>query len=53
MARGNRRETRDALSSRGKGVAQFAGHGYGVTVGAAQPGLQGVERGFEAVEPEP
>ena len=49
----DRRQAADALLSRGKGVAQFAGHGDRVTVGPAQLSVEGVESGFEAVEPEP
>ena len=53
MTRGNRGETGDALASRGKGVAQFAGHGDRVAIGAAQLSMEGVEGGVEAVEAEP
>ena len=49
----NRGESGDALAPRGKGVAQFAGHGDRVTVGAAQLSMEGVEGGVEAVEAEP
>ena len=53
MTGGDRSETRDALSARGKGVAQFAGHGDRVMAGVAELGMEGVERGLEAVEPQP
>ena len=49
----DRSQTRDALSARGKGVAQFAGHGDHVTVGAAELSAKRVERGFQAVESQP
>ena len=42
-----------ALPARGKGVAQFAGHGDCVTIGGTELGAKRVERGLEAVEPEP
>ena len=49
----DRGQTRDALSARGKGVAEFAGHGDRVTVGVAELSAERVERGIEAVESEP
>ena len=51
MAGGDRSEPRDALSSRRKGVAQLAGHGDRVMAGVSELGMEGVERGLEAVEP--
>ena len=53
MAGSDRSEPRDALSSRRKSVAQFAGHGDRVMAGVSQLGAEGVERGLEAVEPQP
>ena len=49
----DRGESRHALAARGKGVAQFAGHGDRMMVGAAQLSMEAVEGGVEAVEPEP
>ena len=49
----DRGQTGHALPARGKGVAQFAGHGDRVTIGGAELGAKRVERGFQAAEPQP
>ena len=49
----DRGQTGHALSARGKHVAELAGHGDHVVIGGAQLRAKRVERGFQAVEPQP